>query len=107
MRKTLKMICPVTGTDEITVTYFDPEEKVVSQRKLKDGKYERVLKPRKQVQNGLKPEFSCLQLKHPLIANLPESLADQLYKEEKGWCNKIKKPCPSDQIIHDFESHSV
>jgi len=100
--KIVKKICPVTGSDEITVTYFDPEESVMSQRKSKDGKYERVLKPRKQVANGLKPRFSCPQLKHPLMVNLPKPLADQLYKEEKGWCSKLRKTCPTDQIIQDL-----
>jgi len=102
MSKTLKMICPVTGTDEITVTYFDPEERIISKKKTKDGKYKQILKPRKQVTNGLTPEFSCPQLKHPLLADLPKHLANQLHEEEKGWCNKIKKSCPSDQIIQNL-----
>jgi hypothetical protein len=100
--KLVKKICPVTGSDEIIVMYFDPEELVTSQRKLNDGKYELILKPRKQVINRLKPTFSCAQLEHPLMANLPKPLADQLYKEEKGWCNKIKKTCPTGQIIQDL-----
>lgn len=82
MSKTVKKICPVTGLDEITVTYFDPEELVMTQRK-KDGKYKRVLKPRKQVANALTPAFTCPQLKHPIMANLPKPLADQLFNEEK------------------------
>ena len=97
MSRIVKKMCPVTGVDEITVTHFDPEELVTTQRKI-DGKYKRVLKPRKQVANALKPAFSCLQMKHPELANLPKSLADQLLNEEKVWCNRIKKPCPTDQI---------
>jgi len=102
MSKIVKKICPVTGSDEITVTYPDPEELVISQRKTKEGKYERVLKPRKQVANGLKPTFSCPQLKHPLMANLPKTLAEQLFKEKRSWCKKIEKTCPTDQIIQDL-----
>jgi len=102
MSKTVKKICPVTGSDEITVTHFDPEELVMSQRKRKGDKYERVLKPKKQVTNGLKPTFSCPHLKHPLMANLPKPLVDQIWKEEKGWCDKIQKVCPTDQIIQDL-----
>ena len=101
MSKIVKKLCPVTGSDEITVTYCDPEERITS-KKFKNGKYERVLKPRKQVATGLKPEFSCPQLKHPLLANLPKPLADQLFEEEKTWCSKIKKPCPSEQIFQDL-----
>ena len=100
MSKIVKKMCPVTGLDEVTVTYFDPEELVVTQRK-KDGKYERVLKPRKQVANALTPTISCPQMKHPSIADLPKQLTDQLLNETKVWCSRIKKPCPSDQIIQD------
>jgi hypothetical protein len=102
MSKIVKKYCPVTGSDEITVTYPNPEEMVVPRRKTKEGKYERVLKPRKQVANGLKPTFSCPQLKHPLMADLPRSFAEQLVKEKRSWCVKIEKTCPTDQIIQDL-----
>ena len=106
MSKTVKKICPVTGLDEITVTYPDPEELVMTQRKI-DGKYKRVLKPRKQVANALKPTFSCPQLEYPFMADLPKSLADQMENEERVWCNRIKKPCPTDQVFEaSFDSRS-
>jgi len=101
MGKTTKKICPVTGSDEITITYHDPDELVITQRKQPDGKYERTSKPRKEVRNALLPEVACPNLKHPALANLPESLQSQLWKEGKAWCMKIGKACPMDQITYD------
>lgn len=99
MSKTIKKICPVTGLDEITIEYPNPDELVITQRKQPDGKYERTLKPRKEVRNALLPKVACLNFRHPALADLPESLKDQLWKEGKVWCMKIRKSCPLDQII--------
>ena len=78
MDKTLKKVCPVTGTDEISITFTDSKERDASK--------------------DTTPEYSCSQMRHPLMANLPTALADQLHKKRKMWCLKIKKPCPSEQI---------
>ena len=91
--------CPVTGSDEIIITYLDPEELFTTQRKTMEGRYARVLKPRKEVKNALLPMVRCPNFKHPMIANLPESLKAQLWKEEKVWCLKINKTCPLEQLI--------
>jgi len=55
------------------------------------------LRPRKKVENATLPRFSCPSLKHPLVANLPESLSTQLLRDEKSWCAKIGKPCVMDE----------
>ena len=97
MSKTVKKICPITNLDEITIVYPDVEELVMTQRKDSNGNYKRVLRPRKEMKNATLPMFSCPSLKHPLIANLPESIAHQLFKDEKSWCSRIKKPCLMDE----------
>ena len=72
MSRTVKKICPITRSDEITITYPDPNELVMTQRKDSNGSYKRVLRPRKEVEKATWPRFSCPSLKHPLIANLSE-----------------------------------
>jgi len=94
-------ICPVTVSDEIIVTHPDPEELVITQRKTTEGKYERVLKPRKEVKGGLLPEVSCPSLGIPIL-DAPSPLGTQLWKEGKAWCAKRKKVCPMEQIIQDL-----
>ena len=90
--------CPVTCSDEIVVTFLDPEELVTTQRKMPNGKYERVLKPRKEVKGGLSPEIACPSQGHPAIDTV-SPLGIKLWKEGKAWCRKIKKECPMEQII--------
>lgn len=101
MSKVIKKICPVTMSDEIIVTHPDPEELVITQRKTIEGKYERVLKPRKEVKNGLLPDVNCPSLGHPAL-DMPTSLGTRLWKEGKAWCRKTEKVCPMEQIIQDL-----
>lgn len=101
MNRVIKKICPITGSDEITVIYLDPEELVTTQRKTIEGKYERVLKPRKEVEGGLSPEVDCPSQGHSAL-DLTSPLGTQLWKEGKAWCRKAKKVCPIDQIIQDL-----
>jgi hypothetical protein len=93
--------CPVTGSDEIVVTFLNPEELIVTQRKAPDGKYERVLKPRKEIKGGLLPEVRCPSQGHPAL-HAPQTLGMQLWKEGRAWCRKTKKECPMDDIIQDL-----
>ena len=95
MNRTVKKICPVTGSDEITVTFPNPEELVMTQRKQPDGKYKRVLRPRKEVKNASLPEVACPNFD-------PKSLYSQLHKEGKVRCIKMGNVCPIDQIIQDI-----
>jgi hypothetical protein len=99
MVKTGKKICPVTNIDEITITYPDPQELVITQRKDSNGNYKRVSRPRRDVKKATLPRFSCPSLKHPLVANLPESLRKQLLTDEKSWCARIGKPCLMDDRL--------
>jgi|SRR3990170_5789474 len=101
MNKIKRKTCPITGSDEIVVTYLDPEELITTQRKATDGKYERVLKPHKEVKGGLLPEVKCPSQGHPAL-NAPQPLGMQLWKEGKAWCRKTKKVCPMEQIIQDL-----
>jgi hypothetical protein len=99
MSKTVKKICPITNLDEISISYPDEKELVMTQRKDSNGNYKRVLRPRKEVKNAMLPIFSCPSLKHPLVANLPESLGKQLLKDGKSWCARIGKPCLMDERL--------
>lgn len=99
MSKFVSKICPITGSDEITVKYPDPNELVITRRKGLDGKYERVLRSRKEVRGGLIPEVTCPSLEIPKLAKVPSSLERQLMKERKAWCKKRKMVCPIEQII--------
>jgi len=94
----VKKICPVTGSDEIVVTYPDPDELVITQRKDPTGSYKRVLRPRKEVKGGLLPVVACPSLGHPAL-DAPPSLRLQLLKEEKAWCRKTGKVCPIENIL--------
>ena len=98
MSKTVKKICPVTGSDEITIEFPDPNELVITQRKRPNGKYRRVLKPRKEVKNALVPIISCPNMEVPLSADIPQALMDSLMDEGKVWCKKIRKVCPTEEI---------
>lgn len=99
MSKMVKKICPITRLDKITITYPDAKELVMTQRKGSNGSYKRVLRPRKEVKNATLPRFSCPSLKHPLVANLSESLRNQLLRDEKSWCARIGKPCVMDERL--------
>ena len=98
MRKTVKKNCPITGSDEITIKFFDPNELVITQRKGSDGKYRRVEKPRKEVRGALRPEVSCPSLGIPPLAEAP-ALTRRLIKEGKAWCKKRRNICPIDEIL--------
>ncbi len=76
MSKTVKIKCPITGADEITLKFPDPNEFVITQRKGADGKYRQVSKARKEVKNALKPLVSCASLEIPAFptADLPPAL---------------------------------
>lgn len=102
MSRTAKKICPITKSDEIVVTYLDPEELVTTQRKTIEGKYERVLRPRKEVRGGLSPNVACPSQGHPALDISPSSLGIQLWKGGKAWCRKTQKVCPMEQIIQDL-----
>jgi hypothetical protein len=99
MSKIVKKICPVTGADEITIEYPDPNELITTQRKELNGKYRRVSRPRKEVRNALIPKITCLSLEFPELAKIPSSLKKQMMKEKKVWCKKRKMVCPIEQII--------
>jgi len=101
MSKVIRKICPITGSDEIVVTYPNPEELITTQRKTIEGRYERVLKPKKEVKGGLLPEVDCPSQGHPAL-DLTSPLGIQLWKEGKAWCRKTRKVCPMDQIIQDL-----
>jgi len=101
MSKIVRRICPITGSDEIVVTYLDPEELVMTQRKIVEGKYERVLKPRREVKGGLLPEVACPSQGHPAL-DVPSPLGMRLWKEGKAWCMKTKKVCPMEQMVQDL-----
>jgi len=96
MSEMVKKICAITSSDEITITYPDPKELVMTQRKDSNGSYKRVLRSRKEVKKAILPRFSCPSLKHPLVANLLESLRNLLLRDDKSWCAKIGKPCVMD-----------
>ena len=101
MSRITKKICPVTVSDEIIITHPNPEELVITQRKTIEGKYERVLRPRKEAKGGLLPTVNCPSLGHPAL-DAPSPLGTQLWKEGKAWCRKTKKMCPMEQIIQDL-----
>jgi len=101
MNRVVKRICPVTKSDEITMTYLDPEELVATQRKTIEGKYERVSRPRKEVKGGLSPEVNCPSQGHPAL-DLPTSLGTELMKAKKAWCRKTQQICPMEQILQDL-----
>jgi hypothetical protein len=101
MNRVVKKICPVTKSDEITITYLNPEELVTTQRKTIEGKYERVSRPRKEVKGGLSPEVNCPSQGHPAL-DLPTSLGTELMKAKKAWCRKTQQVCPMEQILQDL-----
>ena len=101
MSKVIRKFCPITGSDEIVVTYLNPEELVTTLRKTEEEKYERVLKPRKEVKDGLSPEVACPSQGHPAL-DVPSPLGLQLLKEGKVWCRKTRKECPMEKILQDL-----
>ena len=100
-KRVVKTICSVTKSDEITITYLDPEESVATRRKTIDGEYERVSRPRKEVKGGLSPEVNCPSQGHPAL-DLPTSLGTKLMKAKKAWCRKTQQICPMEQILQDL-----
>jgi hypothetical protein len=101
LSEVVKKTCPVTKSDVIVITYPNPEELVVTQRKTTEGKYEKVMKARKEVKGALLPEVACPSQGHPAI-DAPSSIGIQLMKEGKAWCRKTKRVCPMEQIIQDL-----
>ena len=99
LSKTVKKKCPITGSDEITIRFADPNELVITQRKGPDGKYRRVEKPRKEVEATLTPEVSCPSLEIPSFADLSPALKKRLNEEKKVWCKKREIVCPIEEII--------
>ncbi len=100
LSKVIKKACPVTKSN-IIITYPDPEELVLTQRKSSEGVYEKVLRPRKEVKGGLSPTVECLNMGHPAI-DIASPLGIELWKEGKVWCRKIKKECPTERIPQEF-----
>jgi hypothetical protein len=96
-----KKTCPITCSDEIVVTFPNPNELVSTQRKTSDGKYERVLKPRKEVKKALLPDVRCPSLGHPVL-HAPRPLGKQLWKKGISWCKKTRKECPIEQVTQDL-----
>ncbi len=96
--KIIRKICPITGVDEITTKFFDPDELVITQRKGSDGKYRRVEKPRKEVRGSLIPEVSCPSLEIPVLAGLSFEVQKKLAEEGKAWCKKRQNICPIEEI---------
>lgn len=101
MSRTVKKTCPITRSDEITITYPDPNELVRTQRKDSNGSYKRVLRPRKEVKGGLSPEVACPSQGHPAL-DVSSPLGLQLWKEGKAWCRKTRKVCPMDKILQEL-----
>jgi len=101
LSKTVKKKCPITGLDEIVVTYPNPNELVATLRKTEEGKYIQILKPRKEVKGGLSLEVSCPSQGHPAL-DVSSPLGLQLWKEEKAWCRKTRKVCPIEKILQDL-----
>ena len=99
MSKTVKNLCPVTGSDEITIEFPDPNELVITQRKGPNGKYRRDMRPRKEVKNALLPIISCPNMILPLSADISQALMDRLMAEGNIWCKKIRKACPTEEIL--------
>ena len=95
MSEVVRKICPITKSDVIIITYPNPEELVVTQRKATEGKYEKVMKARKEF------EVACPSQGHPAI-DIPSSIGIKLMKEGKAWCRKTKNVCPMEQIIQDL-----
>lgn len=96
-----RISCPVTSSDEVVITYLDPDELVMTQHKTSDGKFEKVMKPRRDVKKGLLPNAKCSNFKHPLCTNLPEPTKMQMQKEGKIWCVKIGERCPLEDFTHE------
>lgn len=102
MSKTVKKICPITGSDEITIRFFDPDELVMTQRKGPDGKYRRVDKPRNEVRGRLRPEVSCQSLGLPVLAGFSLEEQNRLAEEGKSWCKKRQEICPTEEILESI-----
>jgi hypothetical protein len=98
LNKVVRKTCPITKSDVIVITYPDPEELVLSLRKTTEGKYEKVMKPQKEVKGGLLPRVDCPSQGHSAI-DMTSDEGIQLMKEGKAWCRKTKKICPIEQII--------
>lgn len=98
MNRVEHKICPLTCSDEITIKYPDPNELVLTQRKTSEGKYEKVMRPRREVKNGLLPQISCPSLGHPLL-DAPKPLSTQLHEDRQGFCRKTVNVCPIDKIL--------
>ena len=103
MSNVVRKTCPVTLSDIIVITYPDPKEQVLTQRKNSEGKYEKVLRPQKEVKHGLIPRISCPSLGHPAI-HAPHTLGKELWEKGISWCKKTKKECPMEQILKDLDS---
>jgi hypothetical protein len=97
MSKIVKKICPITGSDEITIKLLDPNELVITQRKGSDGKYRRTEKPRKEVRTPL-IELSCTSLDIPVFAGFTWEEQRRLSEEGKTWCKKRRDICPIEEI---------
>jgi hypothetical protein len=95
--KTVKKNCPITGSDEITIKFLDPDELVQTQRKDSDGKYRQVLKPRKEIKTPL-TEISCTSLEMPVLAGFTWEEQRKLTEEGKTWCKKRREICSIKQI---------
>jgi hypothetical protein len=84
MKKTIKDQCPM-ALEEITFIFDDPEEPVLTQRKV-DGVYRKVLKPRKEVKGSMNIEIHCpaVDPTKPMTGLNPPN----------PWCAKRNDVCP-------------
>lgn len=87
--------CPV-GLEEITITFLDPDERILTRRRVPDGRY--VLAPRRET-GYPKILVSCPSLRTPHLADLPTALKESMIKKGKWWCEKMRVVCPDEQII--------
>jgi len=63
----------------------------------------KILKPRREVNNALRPKVSCPNMQIPTIADISSSLTDQLMNQNKVWCKKKQVVCPIDIILHKLD----
>ena len=86
--KTFRTKCTLT-TAEVTFALSDPNELVLTQRKI-DGRYQKVLKPRKEVKGSLNIRIDCREI--------DRSKPTTSYDPPNPWCKKRNNACPIYEI---------
>jgi len=71
--------------EEITLTFSDPDELVLTQRKI-DGVYQKMLKPRQEVKGAMEIRIDCpaVDKTRPMTSLTPPN----------PWCKKRMDTCP-------------